>query len=251
MPSLPSSIPAGISASLETLCRDLSQCCADNLAAVVLYGGVARGRYKADRSDVNLMLLLRNASGEALASMAPLLADARREIGVEAMVVAVDELLVSAYEFPTKFLDIKAHHVVLWGTAALADIDVPQRQVRLRIGQSLRNMLMRLRARYLAVHDDVDAQRTALSGMARPLAIELAALLVDAGVALPQEDRTAAIYALAAERFSLDRDVLENLARLRDQASLSDADVAVTYAHVLSLLTGLTREVEQLSGATA
>ena len=251
MQAMPSSVPAEIGESLEKLCRDLHQSCGDNLEAVVLYGGLARGRYKVNRSDVNLMLLLRSASGEALAGIAPVLADARRAIGVEAMVLAADELLVSAYEFPTKFLDIKAHHVVLWGTAALAGIEVPQRQVRLRIGQSLRNMLMRLRARFLSIHDDVPAQRSALAAIARPLAIELAALLIDAGQAMPQEDRTALIYAMAADKFGLDRATLENLARLRDQGSIPEAQVAAIYARTLSLLTGLTREVEQLSGATA
>jgi len=250
MQTMPSSTPAAIVESLEKLCLDLQQFGGDNLVAVVLYGGIARGRYKADRSDVNLMLLLRSASGEALASIAPTLADARRAVGVEAMVLAVDELRASAYEFPTKFLDIKAHHLVLWGTAELAAIEVPQRQVRLRIGQSLRNMLMRLRARYLSVHDDVPAQRAALSSIARPLAIELAALLTDAGQVIPDEDRTAVIYALAADKFGLDRATLESLARLRDQGSEPESNVPMIYARTLSLLTGLTREVEQLSGAT-
>jgi hypothetical protein len=54
-----------------------------------------------------------------------------------------------------------------------------------------------------------------LAGVARPLAIQLAALLRLTGRELPQEDRSAAIFAAASEAFGLDGEALAQLAALR------------------------------------
>jgi hypothetical protein len=63
--------PDEVRTALRRLCSDLSQAARDNLVAVILYGGLARGRYRPGSSDVNIVLVLRDTSEAALATMPP------------------------------------------------------------------------------------------------------------------------------------------------------------------------------------
>ena len=116
-----------------------------------------------------------------------------------------------------------------------------------RIAQSLRNQLLRLRHRYVNQFDDREGLHATLSALARPLAIELAALLQVGGHALPPEDRTAAIYAAATQALGLNGQTLAELAALRNgEASV---DVAALFERLLPLLSALADRVDTLASA--
>src|SRR5262245_33778429 len=217
MPDPLAAAPPAVTAALERLKEELARAAGANLSGLVLYGGLARGRFRAGQSDVNVVILLHDISAVALAAVAPALRTARRAAAVEPMIITPGEVPAAAVAFPTKFLDIKEHHILLTGQDAFASLDVPREALRRRVAQQLRNLALRLRRRYLSVVDDREAQAATLAGMARPLALETAALLRLAGQPAPAEDRTAAIFEAAATAFDLDRDALARLAALRQQ----------------------------------
>ena len=237
--------PQAIAAAIDRLKEELAGAAGKNLAALILYGGLARGRYRPGKSDVNVVVLLHEASAQALAAVAPALRAARRSAGVEPMLLTPAELPAAAAAFPTKFLDIQAYHIVLLGESPFAALDVPRAAIRMRVAQQLRNLSLRLRRRYLAVVSDPDAQATALAQVARPLALEAAALLRLAGKPLPAEDRTAAILSATATAFDLDRDALARLADLRQQERTS-ADISVLFAKILAIVTRLADTAAEL-----
>src|SRR5882757_7857107 len=144
--SLPGA-PKAVTAALESLAEALQKETAGDFAGLVLYGGLARGRFREGRSDVNVVVLLRQAGINVLARISPALRNARRAAAIEAMLLTPAEVPAAAFEFPTKFLDIKRHHVVLAGEDPFAVLEVPRVMVQLRIAQSLRNLLLRLRRR--------------------------------------------------------------------------------------------------------
>jgi len=53
--------PAGVVAAIDRLREELAGAAGANLAGLILYGGLARGRYRPGRSDVNLIVLLHDA----------------------------------------------------------------------------------------------------------------------------------------------------------------------------------------------
>jgi hypothetical protein len=237
--------PPAIAATLERLKDELSRVSGSNLAGLVLYGGLARGRYRPGRSDVNVVVLLHEVSASALAAIAPPLRAARRAAGVEPMVLAPGEVPLAAAAFPTKFLDIQAYHIVLAGQSPFAKLEVPREAIRMRIAQQLRNLALRLRRRYLMVQSDAEAQAAALTNVARPLALEAAALLRLAGKLVPAEDRTAAIFDAAGAAFDLDREALGRLAALRqDQDAMED--VPSLFAKMLAIVARLADIAAQL-----
>jgi hypothetical protein len=81
-------------------------------------------------------------------------------------------------------------------------------------------------------------QAATLTGLARPLAVEMAALLRLAGKQVPPDDRTAAIFTAAADAFGIDRDALARLAALRQGEPVGD-DLPPLFTRLLATLTQL------------
>ena len=230
-----------IAAALTSLKDELSAAAGKNLAGLILYGGLARGRYRPGKSDINIVVLLHEAGANALAAITPALRAARRSAKITPMILTPAEVRPAAVVFPTKFLDIKNHHVVLHGEDAFTGLEVPREQIRLRIVQELRNLTLRVRRRFVEVQGDRTLETTMLAELARPLAIEVAALLGLAGKPAPADDRSAAIFAAAAAALDLDGPALAQLAGLRHHEQLGgDAQPLVQ-----SLLVTLARLIER------
>jgi hypothetical protein len=207
--------PPETAAALAHLQDQLGRAAGHNLAGLILYGGLARGRYHPRTSDINLVVLLRDTSGPALDQIAPALRHAWRAIGVEPLILQPNEVEHAAVDFPAKFLDIQSHHVVLTGDDPFAALEIDAGRLRAQVSQGLRNIGLRLRRQYVAMAHDPDAVALMLGKIARPLAIELSGLLRLKGKPVPAEDRTVAIFEAAAEAFNLDRATLRELAELR------------------------------------
>lgn len=140
--------PAAVTAALDRLKDELTQAAGQNFAGLILYGGLARGRYRPGKSDINVVVLLNDASAAALAAIAPALRTASRAVGIDPMLLTPAEVSRAAEAFPTKFLDIKNHHITLAGSDPFTTLHVTREQVRLRVAQELLNLQLRLRHNY-------------------------------------------------------------------------------------------------------
>lgn len=243
--------PTSVVTALDALAQALQATAGSEFAGLVLYGGLARGRFREGRSDVNVVVLLHRADRTMLDRIAPALRDARRGAAVEAMILTPAEVPAAAFEFPTKFLDIKRHHRVLAGIDPFVALEVPRVMVQLRIAQSVRNLLLRLRRRYALAYDDGPALKETLIDIARPLAIELLALLYDGSHAVPETDQTSAVFSAAAKAFNLDSDTLAALAALRADTARDNGrvDAPALFGRVLDLLATLADRADALAGA--
>lgn len=149
-------LPTDVAVALDELVTALRDAAGGNLLGLILYGGLARGRYNPGTSDINIVVVLRDISTEALVRIAPPLHAAQRARRVEPLIITPRELPRLAIAFPTKILDIQRRHVVLTGDDPFAGIDVSREHIRLRVEQELRNLALRLRRR---VHPSWDNLR--------------------------------------------------------------------------------------------
>jgi hypothetical protein len=241
-------LPAQVTAALDRMCAELSRAAGPNLAGVVLYGGLARGRYRPGRSDVNVVVLLREATGAALAAIHPPLRTAWRAIRVEPFLMTPAEVPAAAAAFSTKFLDIKEHHVLLTGEDPFVGLVIDPADVLRNVRDSLRNLRFRLRQRHFRLGDDPAELTSALAAIARPLALELAALLRCAGKGLADEDRSRAIFAAAAPAFRLDEDALQRLAELRQNERVPP-DAVSLFGRVLASLDRALQAADEMKSA--
>ena len=216
--------PVAVATALGHVGDEARAAAGDNLVALVLYGGLARGRHRGPRSNVDLAVVLEDASPERVAEITPLLMAAWRAAHVDAWILARSEIPRLAEVFPTKLLDIRDHHLLLHGEDVFADLEIDRGLLRLRVEQELTNLSLRLRRTLVTLGADPASAAVYLATTARPLAIQLAVLLRLAGRTVPAEDRSAAIFAAAAQAFDLDAEALETLAGLR-QGEESVGDV--------------------------
>jgi hypothetical protein len=237
--------PPAVTQSLERLKEELLRVAGNNLAGLILYGGLARGRYRPGKSDINIVVLLHDASAANLAAIGPTLRVARRGAGVVPMILTPGEVRSTAIVFPTKFLDIQNHHIVLHGDDPFVGLTASREQIRLRILQQLHNLTLRLRSRYCAGFDDPGMLAEMLTGVARPLAVELTALLRLAGKEVPEDDRSATVFRLAANAFGADSAALDRLAALR-LGQPAGEDLQGLLAQVLTALTQFTDATQRL-----
>lgn len=235
--------PPEIRGAIKRLCEDLAREAETNLKGLILYGGLARGRYRPGRSDINLVVLLEDTSTGALARIGPALRAAWRAVRVEPFIIDQSEVARLAETFPTKLLDIKDHHIVLFGEDAFAAIEVSREQVRLRIEQSLTNIALRLRRRYVSIFDDPRSIAHTLAETAAALKVEMAAMLRLAGKPEPAEPTSSAVLESAATVFNLDSRALGQAAALRRDENLPE-DIHSLYNRVLQ---SITRAAETVS----
>jgi predicted nucleotidyltransferase len=216
-------VPQDVRDALGRLVTELLEASPKNIAGLIVYGGIARGRFRSGQSDVDLVVLLHDASVAALREIAPALRFAWRALRVEPFILSPEEVPRLALLFPTKLLDIQQHHVILLGEDPFAALVASQEEIRFRVEQELRNMALRLRRRFISVADDEHGQAQAIMSMIRPLAIQFGWLLRLAGQAADADNGTATIFSAAATKWHLDAELLSQLSAIRGgQREISD-----------------------------
>jgi hypothetical protein len=171
--------------SLAALTRQLTSALSSDLIGIALYGGLAKGRYTAGISDVNVLVIVRRADFETLERLAAPLTAARRSSRIVALVVAVDEMQRLADVFPVKVADIQAAHRVLHGTIPTAAIN--PRTLGLRVRQQLANMELRSRNDAIVHAADPDALWRHIMLTLPKLAVTLETVLRVRGVDVPSD----------------------------------------------------------------
>jgi len=234
-----------VRSALERFREDISNAAGANLAGLILYGSLARGRYRPGKSDLNVVVLLADTTTESLAAIAPALRAAWRAVRLEPFILTLSEIQRMADAFPTKLLDIQDHHIVLMGEDPFIELEVKREHIRLRVEQELRNIALRMRRRYVSIFDDPVLLADALTNVAVSLKVELAALLRLAGKDVPQEPTSAAVLEAAAVAFDLDRDALARVAAMRRESSQAD-DMPRLYDRVLATITRAVEIADQM-----
>ena len=210
-----STLPSEAAAALESFRDALSAAAGANLLNITVYGSAARGRYDPETSDLNVVVVLRDAGATSLLQIADPIHEAQRSSRVEPMIVTRGEIARLAVAFPTKILDIQRTHVVLFGDPVFAGMEVSAEDVRARAEQELRNLTLRLRRRLIAARRDQNALALAANDAASTLAVNLRALLFLRGIVPAQFQPSLAIYDVAATEFGLDAELLDVVRQIR------------------------------------
>jgi len=141
--------PKIVREGLEHFCNQIKEALGEHLVSIILYGGLAKGEYSPISSNVNVMVVTKEISIELLDRVAPAVQQGVLDFRLAVMVLSEDDLHRSTDVFPTKFLDMKQYHQVLWGKEVLSELTISNEHLRLRCEQEIKNLLLRLRQFYL------------------------------------------------------------------------------------------------------
>ncbi len=166
--------------------------------SALLYGSAARGDYLPGRSNINLMLVLDDASPGRLRAMAPAFAAWKKASPEPPLLISRAEWARASDVFPIEITDMRSGYQVLRGSDPLAAATVSRADLRQALERELRGKLLRLRQGYAAAAGDEKALGHLAGASAGTILVLLRALLTLVGRAAP-----AAPSALAAEAAAL------------------------------------------------
>lgn len=180
-------LPAGVRERLDELKKSLEAALGDDLVGVLVHGSVVRGEYRPGESDVDVIVVLKEATFAELESIGNALQLARYAARIEAMILTESEIAGASDAFPLLYDEIKQRHVLLAGKDPFSAVEVHDTHRRLRIEQELREAQIRLRR---AVTDAFGA-REAIGGAVvrkvKQVRAPLHALLALKGIACPPD----------------------------------------------------------------
>ncbi len=129
---------------VDALVTALQAAFGDELVCVLAHGSAVRGGWT-EGSDVDLVIVLREASREGLERSANALVGARWAARIESLILLEREIARSADVFPVFYGEIMLQHEVLHGVDPFAGLELHRDHLRLRVEQELREAQIRMR----------------------------------------------------------------------------------------------------------
>jgi predicted nucleotidyltransferase len=170
-------LPAPVRRRIDELKDSLVAELGDDLVCLLIHGSAARGEYREGQSDIDLMVVLKDAAPATLAAIANPLQLGRFAARIEAMVLTSAEIPRAADVFPLLYDDIRRCNLVLVGADPFAALTISDRHRRLRIEQELREAQIRIRRAVIDAQGAGEVLGGALSRKLRQLRGPLRALL--------------------------------------------------------------------------
>lgn len=189
------SLPDSVERALDDFVASARQSFEGTLRSVVLFGSAAEGQLRAT-SDVNLVVVLARFDAAQAATFHGPLKMAAAAIRASVMFLREDEIGAATEAFAVKFGDIGKRRRVLWGDDVLAGRTPSREAMRRRAQQTLLNMELRLRERFVLAGDDEMRLALVVAESAGPLRAAAAAIVDLEGRAA--ESPKAALAALVA-----------------------------------------------------
>ncbi len=131
----------------------------DDLISVILYGSGASGEFIDNRSNLNLLVVLRNTGLENLKSASDLM---NKFKVISPVFFSEDYINSSINIFPIEFLDMQENYFVLYGKDVLKDIHVDIKNLKFQCEHELKSKLMNLKQAYLTMRNDTNALQALL-----------------------------------------------------------------------------------------
>lgn len=195
-------LPPGVRAKIEAWKDALATTLGDDLVAILLTGGVARGDYRPGESDITAIVVVKDASFAKLDAISAVTQDARYGARLAPTFLTAAEIPGAGDAFPLLYDEVKRFNIVIYGADPFAEIEVHDTHRRLRIEQELREAQVWLRR---AVTDAMGAREAVGGSVARKIRQvrrPLAALLKLRAVAC--DDDVASVFAAAGARYGVD-----------------------------------------------
>jgi hypothetical protein len=189
-------LPPPIAEVLNSFLQSAKDALGPDLLSVVLFGSAAEGQLRAT-SDLNLILVLASFSQRKADQLRQPLRIAQAAIQLHPMFLLKDEIPHAARSFAPKFADIRRRRAVLFGDDPFASLSIPRDAEIRQLRQQLLNLILRLRAAYVARSLREEQLSLLIAGALGPLRSYAAVLLDLEG--RPAASSSQALQLLGAE----------------------------------------------------
>ena len=140
---------AAIEAQIAAFTRDAQAALGDRLQSLALYGSAAGEDWIANRSDLNVAIVVARVTPDVLEALVPVVARWRGKRFALPLIVDHEYLEAARDAFPMELDDIRRQHRVLAGADPFATLVVERAALRRQCEHEARGKLLRLRAQFL------------------------------------------------------------------------------------------------------
>ena len=138
----------------EEFARRVESALGENLVSLLLFGSAARGTHVEGRSDVNLLLIVKDASVTALHAATPAVAEWVKGGQPAPLIFADAEWRASTDVFPIEIEDMREAHRVVAGRDPFDGLTTRRSDLRTELEHEVRGKVLRLRTEYAAAAAD-------------------------------------------------------------------------------------------------
>ena len=144
-----SSIPEEVRHTLKSYLIQLRKQLGAHLEAIIVYGSLARAEFVVGRSNINLLLVVKEGSREILTLCGTLQRRWAKEGIVAPLILTKEDLNQSIDLFPLEYGDLKAHYVLLEGQDPFLTCHINDGNLRVQCEQEIRGNFLRVRQRFI------------------------------------------------------------------------------------------------------
>jgi predicted nucleotidyltransferase len=225
-----------IEAKLNELVHRLKDVAGRNLESVILYGSAARGDFRPQHSDLNILCVLGSLAIEELGRVAPVV----RWWVVEQQEPAPlfftgEELRQSADVFSIELRDMQDSRKVLFGSDAVGSLHLHNNLHRVQVEHELRTVLLKLRNSYFRAAGDAKELTPILRKSFSSVVTLLRHVIIAFGEEPPSEARQ--IVERASMLTHAKAEAFENVLHLRQHDDVHVEAVQVYGAYLAALET--------------
>jgi predicted nucleotidyltransferase len=129
--------------------KDYKEIFKDGLIAILLYGSGAKGEYISKKSDINFCVVLDEAGMSHVSDAIPVVAKWFKRNVSTPLFLTEHYIKRSLDVFPIEFLEMRAHHTMVYGREVFADLKFDKSLVRLQLERELKGKMLHLRQSFL------------------------------------------------------------------------------------------------------
>ncbi|MCG3205625.1 MAG: hypothetical protein KCHDKBKB_02347 [Elusimicrobia bacterium] len=202
----------------ELLTKQLSESLRDNLVSVVLFGSSAIEDTTKKFSDINILVVVKNADMATLRSVTPFVGRWCKQGNPAPLFLSMSTWEKGKDVFAIEFTDIQAAHRILFGTDLFTTFQADPAALRHQLESELRSKQLLLKKGYLecAGNDKELQQLIAKSYSSFTVLIKTILRLMG----LPAPLKKAAAWNTLADHLSVDLEVIDLISQLRDGKKL-------------------------------
>jgi predicted nucleotidyltransferase len=145
--------------NIESFVQGLVAIYRDSLISVILYGSAASGEFVDKHSNLNVLIVLKDAGMDKLKLA---LNHINKFKTLKPLFFTENYIYSSTDVFPIEFLDMQENYFVLYGSDVLKDIKIDTVNLRFQCEQELKVKLINLKHFYLAFNKNTDALKNLL-----------------------------------------------------------------------------------------
>ncbi len=237
-------IDAQAQRAVERVSTEARELFGADLVSLILYGSAAGQDFVPDQSDVNIAIVLNRVDTTQLRKLHGRLRD-WRVLRIAVPLLIDREFLRRACDvFPMELFDIQGQHRILFGEDVIAPLRIEARYLRYQAEHEARSKLLRLRAIYAEVGDDLPRLRALLCDSVKTFALLMRNLLhLRTGEHLISSDEAMRRF---EEVFGRQFPALHQVQLLKRQVAAWPGDVHDLFAAYVDDVEALVRLVDRL-----